>query len=77
MARVVVLPSLSDVLLFQDDDAACAFNEETQRNLLMRSPEPLPTPEERLSRRCSLRRSPRRWASGGAIVATCCSPWTS
>ena len=49
MARVVVLPSLSDVLLFQDDDAACAFNEETQRNLLMRSPEPLPTPEERMS----------------------------
>ena len=47
MARMVVLPSLSDVLFV--DDAACAFNEEAQRHLLMRSPEPLPTREERLS----------------------------
>jgi hypothetical protein len=56
MARYVVLPSLTDVLLSQhdgneveDDDAACALNEEEQHGLLMRAPPPPPTPEERKS----------------------------
>ena len=47
MARMVVRPSLAAVLFV--DDAACAFNEEAQHQLLMRSPEPLPTAEERMS----------------------------
>jgi hypothetical protein len=44
MARYVVLPSLSD--LMAEDDAACAFNEEAQHDLLLRPP---PTPEERMA----------------------------
>ena len=49
MARYVVLPSLAD-LLVTDDDAACAFNEEAQHDLLMRPPAPfLPTSEERMA----------------------------
>jgi len=48
MARYVVLPSITDVLrsphdgaelVDEDDDAACALNEEEQHGLLMRAPE--------------------------------------